>query len=270
MTDLLHHTRVTAPSAHPESWITVLHGVFGRGRNWATVLRRVVERRPEWGALLVDLRLHGDSPPLAGPHTVAAAAEDVLTLLRGKGLPATAVLGHSFGGKVALKMAEGAPRELRQVWVMDSTFEARPPSGSAWGMIEAVRALPERFESRAEAVQGLRSAGYAEGIAQWMAMNLEPGDGGLSWRLDFDALEEILRDFFESDLHRVVEAPPGEAEIHFVRATEGSVLSEGAAERIERLEGEGARVHLHHLEGGHWLNADNPDGIVELLAENLP
>jgi esterase len=270
MTELLHHTRLTGSDPHPDRWITVLHGVFGRGRNWSTVLRRVVERRSGWGALLVDLRLHGDSPAGSRPHTVAGAAGDVASLLEELDLPPTAVLGHSFGGKVALELAAAAPAGLRQLWVVDSTPEAKPPSGSAWGMIEVVRDLPSTFATRAEAVAGLERAGYAPAIAQWMAMNLEPREGAFGWRLDFDALEEILRDFFDRDLWSVVEAPPPGAEVHFVRASRGSVLSPEAVERLEKLEREGKGVVLHHLEGGHWLNADNPDGVVELLVERLP
>ena len=30
------------------------------------------------------------------------------------------------------------------------------------------------------------------------------------------------------------------------------------------------RVHLHLLEGGHWLNTDNPEGVLKLLVETLP
>jgi len=269
MTQQLAHSRITTPNASPERWIVVLHGVFGQGRNWSSVLRRAVERRPEWGALLVDLRLHGASQGLPGPHTVEAAAEDVRALLGALQLPAAAVLGHSFGGKVALRLA-GAPAELRQVWVIDSTPDAKEPSGSAWEMIEVVRALPQSFASRAEAVSALQEAGYAPGIAQWMAMNLESGEEGHSWRLDFDALEEILRDFFADDLWPVVESPPAGVELHFVRAEGGSVISRQATERIEALAEASGRVHLHRLEGGHWLNADNPDGIVELLVERLP
>jgi esterase len=270
MAQPLAHTRLTAPGASPERWVTVLHGVFGQGRNWTSVLRGAVERRPEWGALLVDLRLHGASQDFQRPHTVEAAAGDVRALLAGLELPGTAVLGHSFGGKVALRLMDDPPAGLEQVWVIDSTPDAKEPSGSAWEMIEVVRGLPQSFAARAEAVSALQEAGYAPGIAQWMAMNLEPGGEGYVWRLDFDALEEILRDFFADDLWAAVESPPPGVEIHFVRAEGGSVISRQAAERIEALEGASGRVHLHRLEGGHWLNADNPEGIVELLAELLP
>lgn len=268
---ILNHSRVVAPGATPDRWILVLHGIYGTGRNWGTIARRLVEARPDWGALLVDLRLHGGSRGFAGPHTMDAVAEDVRELVRHLGFRATAVMGHSFGGKVALMYAADAPSDLRQVWVMDSTPAVREPEGSAWRMIEAVRSLPAEFASRAEAVEGLERHGYPAALGQWMAMNLESQDGVYRWRLDMEAVEEMLRDFFRTDLWPVVETPPPGVEIHFVKATESSTLDPASVTRVERAaQTPGASVFLHHLEGGHWINTDNPDAVLELLTSRLP
>lgn len=269
--ELLNHTRVTAAGATPDRWLLVLHGIYGAGRNWGTIARRLVDARPEWGVVLVDLRGHGGSRTASfpGPHTVAAAAGDVAALARSLGLPVAAVLGHSFGGKVALLLAREAHEGLRQVWVMDSTPAARVPDGSAWEMLEAVRGLPDRFAARQEAVDGLMAAGYPEGLAQWMAINLEPHDGGYRWRIDFGAMEEMLRSFFDTDAWDVIESPPGAAEVHVVKALESQTLDDAAAARVEAAEATG-RVFLHRLPGGHWINTDNPDGVLDLLVTRLP
>ena len=248
----------------------MLHGIYGRGRNWLSLARRLAALRPEWGAVLVDLRMHGDSPLVEGPHTLAHAAQDVAHLAEHLGLPVAATLGHSFGGKVALCHAGNAPAGLRQVWVVDSTPAAKPPSGSAWGMIEAVRAMPPEFASRADFVERLKQAGYAEPVGQWMAMNLEPQDGVYRWRLDFSAMEALMLDFFRTDLLRLVDTPPPGTELHFIKATESNVLTADVAEHIEAASRANGLVFLHHLPGGHWLNTDNPEGILELLRERLP
>jgi pimeloyl-ACP methyl ester carboxylesterase len=268
---VLAHTRVAAAGRQPEQWLLVLHGIYGAGRNWGSIARRLVDARPEWGAVLVDLRMHGQSRgAFAGPHTIAAAAADVDRLVEEMDLHAAAVLGHSFGGKVALTYALHHGQELRQVWVIDSTFAVREPEGSAWEMIDAVRRLPADFGSRAEAVDGLVAQGYAEGVAQWMAINLEPAEGRYRWRIDFAAMEEMLRDFFRTDLWPVVEHPPEGVEVHFVKATKSDTLDPASAARVEAAARANGRVHLHLLEGGHWLNTDNPDGVLDLLVRNLP
>lgn len=267
---ILAHTRVAAAGRMPERWLLVLHGIYGSGRNWGTVARRVVDARPEWGALLVDLRLHGQSRGFAGPHTLAESAADVDALVESLDFHAAAVLGHSFGGKVALMYAEHHGEGLRQAWVMDSTLAVREPSGTAWGMIETVRGLPQEFASRGDAVAALQDAGYPAGLAQWFAMNLEPGDGVYRWRLDIDGAEEMLRDFFRTDLWHVVEDPPAAAEIHLVKATESDSLDAEAEARVEAAGRASGRVFLHRVPGGHWINTDNPDAVVQLLVDHLP
>lgn len=267
---LLNHSRVTNGDAEPKTWLVMLHGIYGKGRNWGSIARRLVEERPEWGVLLVDLRLHGDSQGFAGPHTVEAAAADVDALVRHLDVNSCAILGHSFGGKVALTYAQAHTGTLRQVWVMDSTPAVREPEGSAWGMIEAVRSLPPHFASRAEAVEGLQRHGYPTGVGQWMAMNLEPRDGRYHWAIDLDAMEAMLRDFFQLDLWPTVENPPGEVVIHFVKATRSNTVDEETAARVEAAGTANGRVVLHRVESSHWINTDNPDAVVNLLAAHLP
>lgn len=269
MNPILAHTRVAAAGATPQKWLLVLHGIYGAGRNWGSIARRLVEARPEWGALLVDLRNHGASQGFAGPHTLAAAAADVDALVEHLDFHAAAVLGHSFGGKVALLYAQHHADELAQVWVMDSTPAVRPPSGSAWDMIEAVRGLPADFGSRAEAVEGLMRFGYAEGLAQWMAINLEHRDGRYRWRIDLDAMEEMLREFFRTDAWGVIESPPAGTEVHVVKATKSNTLDDESAARVRAATSNG-RTHYHELEGGHWINTDNPESVLDLLVRGLP
>lgn len=272
----LHHEFVSAPGAAPERWMLVLHGIFGAGRNWASVARRFVRARPEWGAVLVDLREHGSSQGLPGPHTVDACARDLVRLVASERIEANGILGHSFGGKVALRFAElladdpQAPH-LECVWVIDSTPAPRPPGGSAWTMLQVLRRFPGPFEDRAEGIAAVESLGYDSGVAQWMSTNLERrDDGSLAWRVDADAMQELLESFFTLDLWGVVEHPPIGLDLHLVRAEDSSIVDDEVRSRFEAAGLATDAAHLHTLAGGHWLNADNPEGLVHLLAAHSP
>ncbi|HEX7050553.1 MAG TPA: alpha/beta hydrolase [Longimicrobiales bacterium] len=267
---LLHHDRVAAAEgAAPGCWLFVLHGIYGAGRNWSTVMRRVVRERPDWGAELVDLREHGGSRGFAPPHTLAAAADDVWRLARHLGVGPDAILGHSFGGKVALLYAR-RHGGVRQLWVVDSTPAARSPDGSAVAMLAVLRRTPGPFPSRDAAVRALEREGIERPVAQWMATNVEPADGVYRWRLDLDVMQALLDDFFRTDLWDVVESPPVGLDLHFVKAERSSVLDAAACARIEAAGRRTGRVFLHRVSGGHWLNADNPAALVELLTRSLP
>jgi esterase len=179
------------------------------------------------------------------------------------------LLGHSFGGKVALAhLAQGG--EPLQVWVVDSTPETGRAGGSASQMLEVVRGLPPRFESRDALVSALGEAGIAVPVARWMATNLEgdPEDG-YRWRFNLEAIGALLGDFFTQDLWDTLPRSPGGTVVHLIKARDSGVLSGAAVARIRGLEREGG-VFLHEVAGGHWVNADNPDALHELLKRHLP
>ncbi len=254
----------------------LLHGIYGAGRNWRTVARRLVRARPDWAVVLVDLRSHGQSPSLA-PHTLKACAEDVLRLERRLGGPADAVLGHSFGGKVALLHAglrEGrgsrprVPRS-RQLWVVDSSPSAGRPGGSAWRMLGVLRRHPGPFGSRAEVVAAVRSEGFSALVSNWMAINAVRTDAGLEWRLHPDEMEAYLRDYFRTDAWRVVERPPDDIAVHVIRARASRVLGSVDIARLRRAMSTSGPVFLHEVAGGHWVNTENPDALHAILAARL-
>lgn len=248
----------------------VLHGIYGRGRNWAAIARHLAVRRTDWRSVLIDLRQHGQSPPMPPPQTVDACAGDVLAFEREADASPRAVLGHSFGGKVALLFAARAGLDPLQVWVVDSTPEARAPEGAAWDMLRIVRELPADFPSRYDAIVAMERAGVASAVAAWMATNLVLEAERYRWRLDFDVMQSLLEDFFRTDLWDVVEQPPAGVELHFVKATESRTLGEEACERLVAAGRRHGQVKLHRVAGGHWLNADNPEAMLALLESSLP
>jgi pimeloyl-ACP methyl ester carboxylesterase len=267
---ILNHSLLTDGGTRPRSLLLVLHGFFGAGRNWTTVARALAKARPDWGAVLVDLRLHGASQGFAPPHTLESCAGDLAALESTLAAPVRAVLGHSFGGKVALAYLARRPSALRQVWVVDADPSAGVPQGAAWEMLRAVEALPAVFARREDLVAQLARSGFDRRTGEWMATNLEPADGGYRWRLDFAALEALLRDFFRADLWGVVkETPPG-VELHVVRATRSTVVAEASVARLEAIGRATGRAVVDDVAGGHWLNADNPEAVTALLAARLP
>lgn len=260
----------------------VLAGIYGAGRNWGSVARRFVSARPEWGCVLVDLRQHGRSQGYLPPHTIAACVSDLTELAHHLATASpsreiSAILGHSFGGKVALCWAEAAARDpqaplVREVWVVDSTPAVREPEGSAWGMLEMLRSHPGPFNSRDEAVAAVESHGFPRPVGLWMSTNLVPAaDGsGLIWRIDPDDMESLLRSFYATDAWGFVEHPSPGTRVHMIKAEESSILDEEACARIEGAGLATGQTLLHRVSGGHWVNADDPEALQQLLVGEMP
>ena len=257
----------TAPDKTPSRWWVVLHGFLGSARNWDNMNRALVAARPELGILGVDLRLHGRSQGIAGPHSVRAAARDIHEMVEEEGLELEGVMGHSFGGKVAVMFGEFRP-ELRQIWMLDSTPSVMSGPTTASQMLDRLEHLVMPMASREQVVNTLVAGGLGLFEARWVASNLSSGPDGVRWRLDFGGLRQMLGDFCQLDLWDQVEVPPPWRELHVVAATRSKVLSQGDLARLSGLEG-GGQVWLHPLEAGHWLHVDNPEGLLALLLSHL-
>lgn len=248
--------------------LVMLHGIYGRGRNWQAVARAIVASRPDVACWLVDLPHHGASGPGRHGDTVHGLARDVIDWTVAAQVPLRVLLGHSYGGKVALAMAERLRGTPLQVWVIDSTPDVKAPSGSAWDMLQAVRSMPDRFASREDAQSGLQARGYDLAVAQWMTTNLVREGDAFRWHLDFDAMERLLHDFFTTGTWPVIESPDARHEIHILKATRSNAIAPDTLARITAATG--PRVHLHEREGGHWIHAERPDVLTALLLEHLP
>lgn len=257
----LHHVEVTAKAAEPARWALMLHGIFGSGGNWRTFARRLADRLPGWGVVLADLRGHGRSRGAPPPHTVEAAAVDLAVL--DADFAIDAVIGHSFGGKVALAYAALRPVPPAQVWVLDVDPDPRPEAlaegASTVAVLELMERLPAEFSSRDAFVDAVVAAGHGQDLAQWLAMNVRPGAGGaFRNELELPVVRALLTDFYAVDAWPMVDRLPD------VRFAVG-----GASAAVSRASRARAPV-CHVLEGaGHWLNVDAPDALLALVAAGL-
>ena len=94
--------------------LVLLHGFLGSARNLSTLARALVERDPDLGIVAFDLTGHGASPPLPPGADSATLAGDVLASAHALGLPTPLTLvGHSLGGRIALRAALLEPANVR-------------------------------------------------------------------------------------------------------------------------------------------------------------
>ena len=191
----LAHEEIRPDGPPPERWILFLHGILGRGLNWRGFARRLVAAAPGWGGLLVDLRAHGGSRALAPPDDLEACAEDLRELAARLDAPVEAVVGHSFGGKVALAYAADAPAQ-RSLFVVDSYPGARPDargSETVLDVLAMLEALPARFDDRPAFLAHVREAGFGEGLARWLSQSLDREGGGYRFGLDVARIRATSR-----------------------------------------------------------------------------
>ena len=263
---MLAYDTLIANGANPSQTLLFLHGILGRGSNWRSIARRFVNRRPDFAATLVDLRAHGGSKHIVGPHSVVAAAADLETL--DHGLKVGGVLGHSFGGKVALAFSDA---NETPVFLIDSPPGARPDrrgSEDVLQILSHLRTLVGPFETRRAFVHAMMECGVTRPISSWLAMNLEEGPEGPEGRtgsylfsLNLDDIDALLSDYFKRDYWHVLERGP----VTVIAGADSTVFSAEDCLRARSAAG-GSCVRIKGA--GHWVHVDAPNTLLDMLVEH--
>lgn len=174
--------------------LIIIHGLLGSSRNWLTVGRELAK---QYEVFAVDLRNHGDSPH-AEAMDFATLAADLEAFMDARGLEHAALLGHSLGGKVAMRFACAHPERTDALIVVDIAPRAYEPHNQR--DFEAMLALPaDKMISRKDAEAFLAEYVMDWAQRQFLLTNLKRNEGGegFAWTINLQGLHnarQTMRD----------------------------------------------------------------------------
>ena len=115
--------RTAGAAVHPA--ILLLHGLGSRSGTWSA---QVPALDADWYVIAPDLPGHGGAAAASAPgaYTPEALATAVLAILDAWGIERAHVVGHAFGGVVAMAIALLAPERLAALVLEDSSPEGLP------------------------------------------------------------------------------------------------------------------------------------------------
>ncbi|MDX5436595.1 MAG: alpha/beta fold hydrolase [Pontibacter sp.] len=240
--------------------LLILHGLFGTLDNWATLAKRFAEH---YNVFLVDLRNHGRSPH-SEQHDYDAMADDVLRLVDELGIPTPAIMGHSMGGKVAMKYALKYPTRLTKLIVVDIAPKAYPPHHDE--IIEALQSVDlSQTTSRSEIDAQLAKSIKEEDVRLFLMKNLyRKEDSTFGWRMNIDALEKN----YDQIAAAITADVPFKKHALFIKGgRSGYIKQEDIYGSIEHLF---TLVEVETIpEAGHWVHAEAPDKVYNLVTRFL-
>lgn len=177
--------------------LVVLHGLLGSSRNWQSAGAALAARGPRVVAL--DLRNHGESP-WDNDCSFAAMAGDVLAWLSDTLSGPVHLMGHSLGGKVAMRLAADHPSSVARLTVVDIAPRAYP--GRLRVDFEAMRRLDlSSIASRKDADLALSDLLPDWALRQFILTNLGQDAGGRwAWKVNLDALSQSLPQLLDDPL----------------------------------------------------------------------
>jgi len=239
--------------------LVILHGMLGSSRNWQTAGRDLAD---QFHVLAVDLRNHGASPH-ADSMTYAEMADDVTGWLDAQGIPQARFLGHSMGGKTAMRLACHHPERVERLVVVDIA-----PKDYHWvGHRINFAAMNEldlaSLHSRAEAEVRLEAQVPSWPMRKFLVTNLDRADGGAwRWVVNLPAITTALS---------TLEGNPLGAGDRFAGPT--LFVAGGKSDYIEA--GDHATIHAHFPaarlttipESGHNPHMETREKFVALVRE---
>ncbi len=180
--------------------LVLLHGLLGSARNWQTAGAGLADGvigaeggmdggRNVWA---LDLRNHGRSPwsPLM---SYEAMAVDVLAWLDARGLGTVDLMGHSMGGKVAMRLACRHPGRVRRLVVVDIAPKDYLSHGHRAEFAAMNELRLETLQSRGEAEMKMEGRVPDWGMRKFLTTNLERGeDGAWRWTVNLPVLTAAL------------------------------------------------------------------------------
>ena len=209
VTDLLHVHRY-GPTRPPQ--ILAVHGLTGHGQRWQTLATRHL---PEFAIAAPDLIGHGRSS-WAAPWSIDANVGTLAGLLDAEADGPVVVVGHSFGGAIALNLAAARPDLVAALVLLD------PAVGLDGGWMRDVAddmfASPDytdREEARAEKANGSWGEVDPEELDRELDEHLiDMPTGRAGWRISIPAMLS-----YWSELARPLRFPRNGIPVALVRAT---------------------------------------------------
>ena len=243
----------------------LLHGFLGSARNLGGLARGLAGRDPTLSVVSFDLPGHGGSPPLAARADLGSLAEAVLDAIRALGLAGPVpIVGHSLGGRVALRAGARAPETVAHVTLLDISPAGRPPHEETSVIVDALVRAPATAASRAVFRGWFRTADVSDPIADWLLLNLDADGATYRWRIDRAALADLHPRITGEDLWPIVESPRPWS-LACVRGARSSYVPDADARRLEA-----AGCPVTTVDAGHFLHAERSAEVVEHVLRTLP
>ncbi|HEU4718566.1 MAG TPA: alpha/beta fold hydrolase [Bacteroidia bacterium] len=240
--------------------LVILHGLFGISDNWASLARMWSEH---FAVYAVDLRNHGQSPH-AEEWNYSVMAEDVLELIADEKLNEVSLLGHSMGGKAAMRLALDYPQAVSKLLVSDIGPKKYEEHNRK--VVEALqRVHPEKLASRKEAEAMLVHDLRDNSTVQFLLKNLSWKESGekkhLGWRFNLDVIARKLDAVSEA-----TDSPaPCPVQTLFIRGENSEYIRPEDENGIKRVFPDSEILTIKNA--GHWVHADQPQAMYEAVMD---
>lgn len=232
----------------------ILHGLFGYSDNWQTHAKKLADY---YRVILVDQRNHGHSD-WADSHSYDDMAGDLLEIIHELKLEKIILLGHSMGGKTAMRFAQLHPELLDKLIVVDIGIKTYPMHHNE--ILNGLEAIDlNQIQTRGEAEEAMLPFVSSPGVRQFLLKNLYWKEKGvLAWRMNIAALSAEMPLILNQLPNTEVMTPT-----LFIRGALSNYILDEDWDDIEQLFPDSTLETIENA--GHWVHAEAPKEFLNLV-----
>jgi pimeloyl-ACP methyl ester carboxylesterase len=266
----LHGHRVGFQAAGEGPLVVLLHGITSTSDAWRQVMPRLAER---YTVIAPDLIGHGRSAKPRGDYSLGAYAAGVRDLLAVLGFERGTVVGHSFGGGIAMQFAYLFPEYIERMALIASgglgrevhpLLRAATLPGSDWVLPLLAREWSIRAGDAVRTVAGKLGMEAGPDLAEFARGYASLAEEGAS-----EAFIHTMRSVIDHEGQRVSALDrlylADQLPTLFIWGANDPVIPVEHGRNAHRVVPNSRYVEIEG--SGHWPMLDDPDRIVRELSD---
>ncbi len=251
-----------------EREIVIIHGLYGASDNWLSIANGLKDK---FKVFLPDLRNHGKSPH-SDELTYELMVADIHKFIKNKTSGKVILMGHSMGGKVAMRFALEYPEMVDYLLVVDIAPRNYGPQSNFGEETnqhpEILKAMMDLDLSIAENRKDLdelwKEQFKSTQLRQFLLKNVQRGDDGkFQWQINVPVLQRELTEIMD-----------GFSTLKETKTYKGSSVLVIRGEKSTYFLDEDTMALNTYFPGsqivtipnaGHWVHAEQPDLFLKTV-----
>jgi len=233
--------------------VIILHGLFGSSDNWYSIANRFSENHM---VILVDQRNHGRSfHDKTLDYNVMVT--DLERLYQSLKLKRSILIGHSMGGKTAMKFSLKNPSAVEKLIVLDIAPKKYPVHHDK--IIDALCGLKvHKYDKREDLDRKLAHSIPNIAVRQFLLKNLvRDPHNNLKWRINLPVIKKSLEKISEE-----INSPNRfDGPTLFIAGSLSHYVQPEDKYQIKKLFPNASMIYFKNA--GHWIHADTPEEFID-------
>ncbi len=249
--------------------LIIIHGLYGSSDNWLTISKYLEDI---CNIYIIDQRNHGRSPH-STEMNYEVMADDLNIFMQDANLQSAIIMGHSMGGKTAMRFALKYPDKVDKLLILDIAPKSyggfsnyAKITNDHESIVKALLSVePKDYKSRSEIDKFLKDKIPNNMVRSFLLKNIgRAEDKSLYWKLNIKVISENLHQIMDgfSDIGDKLVFPESK-DVYLIKGANSPYVQEEDLQQVRRFFPSAQLTTIP--DAGHWLHAEQTELFVKTV-----